>query len=34
MAILNNGAHINTITPNFVKSHSLEVGPFTDLVGR
>ena len=34
MVLLNNGTQINTITPNFVKSHSLEVGPLSDLVGR
>ena len=34
MALLDNGAQINTITPNFVESHSLEVGPLSDLVGR
>ena len=34
MALLNNGAQINTITPSYVKSHSLEMGPITDLIGR
>ena len=34
MALLHNGVQMNTIMPNFVKSHSLEVGPFLDLVGR
>ena len=34
MALLDNGTQINTITPNFVKSHSLKVGPLSDLVGR
>ena len=34
MALLDNGTQINTITPNFVKSHFLEVGPLSDLVGR
>ena len=34
MAFLDNGAQINTITPDFVKSCSLEVGPLSDLVGR
>ena len=34
MALLDNGTQINTITPNFVKSCSLEVGPLSDLVGR
>ena len=33
MALLNNGAQINTITPSFIKTHSLEVGPLSDLVG-
>ena len=33
MALLDNGAQINTITPNFVEIHSLEVGPLSDLVG-
>ena len=34
MALLDNGAQINTITSYFVESHSLEVGPLLDLVGR
>ena len=34
MALLDNGAQINTIMPNLVKRHSLEVGPLSDLVGR
>ena len=34
MALLDNGMQINTITPDFVDSHSLEVGPLSDLVGR
>ena len=34
MALLNNGAQINTIMPSFVKTHSLEVGPLSDLIGR
>ena len=33
MALLDNGAQINTITPDFVESCSLEVGPLSDLVG-
>ena len=33
MALLDNGSQINTITPNFVESCSLEVGPLSDLVG-
>ena len=32
MALLNNGTQINTITPSFVKTHSLEVRPLSDLV--
>ena len=34
MALLDNGAQINTIRPGFVESHSLKVGPVNDLVGR
>ena len=34
MALLNNSVQINTITPDFVKSCSLEVGPLSDLVCR
>ena len=34
MALCNNGAQINTITPNFGESHSLEVGSLSGLVGR
>ena len=33
MALLDNGAQINTITPSSVESHCLEVGLETDLVG-
>ena len=33
MALLDNGTQINTIVPNYVKSHSLERGPITDLIG-
>ena len=33
-ALLDNGAQINTITPNYVRNHSLEMGPITDLIGR
>ena len=33
MALLDNGMQINTITPNHVKNHSLEMGPITDLMG-
>ena len=32
-ALLDNGTEINTITPNYVKNHSLEMGPITDLIG-
>ena len=33
MALLDNGAQINTITPKYVGDHSLQVGPITDLIG-
>ena len=33
MALLDNGAHVNTITPRYVNEHSLQVGPITDLMG-
>ena len=33
MALLDNGAHVNTITPRYISKHSLQVGPITDLVG-
>ena len=33
MAVLDNGVQINTIMPNYVKNHSLEMGPITDLIG-
>ena len=32
MALLDNGTQINTIMPNYVKDHSLEMGPITDLI--
>ena len=32
MALLDNGAQINTIMPSYVKSHSLEMGPITNLI--
>ena len=32
-ALLDNGVQINTITPNYVKNHSLEMGQITDLIG-
>ena len=33
MALLDNGTQINTIMPSYVRSHSLEMGLITDLVG-
>ena len=33
MALLDNGALVNTITPRYIKEHSLPVGPITDLMG-
>ena len=33
MALLDNGVQINTIMPNYVKNHSLEMGLITDLIG-
>ena len=33
MALLDNGAQVNTITPRYIKEHSLPVGPITDLMG-
>ena len=33
MALMDNGAQINTVMPNYVKDHSLEMGPITDLIG-
>ena len=33
MALLDNGVQVNTITPRYVKEHSLSVGPITDLMG-
>ena len=33
IALLDNGAQVNTITPRYVKEHSLPVGPITDLMG-
>ena len=33
MALLDNGAQVNTITPRYVKEHSLQVGPITNLTG-
>ena len=31
-ALLDKGTQINTITPNYVKNQSLEMGPITDLI--
>ena len=33
MALLDNGAQINTITPRYLNDHSLQVGLITNLVG-
>ena len=33
MALLDNGAQINTITPKYVSNHSLQMGLITDLLG-
>ena len=33
MALLDNGAQINTITPKYVSDHSLEMWPITNLLG-
>ena len=33
MALLDNGAQINTIIPKYVSVHSLQMGPITDLLG-
>ena len=33
MALLDNGAQINTIMPKYVCDHSLQAGPITNLVG-
>ena len=33
MALLDNGVQVNTITLKYVKEHSLQVGPITDLMG-
>ena len=32
MALLDNGVQINTIMPNYVKNHWLEMGLITDLI--
>ena len=33
MALLDNGTQNNTIMPNYVKNHSLEMRLITDLIG-
>ena len=33
MALLDNGAQVNTIMPRYVKKHSLQVGPITNVMG-
>ena len=33
MALLDNGAPVNTIMPRYVNKHSLQMGPITDLMG-
>ena len=33
MALLDNGAQVNTIMPRYVSEHSLQVGTITDLMG-
>ena len=33
MALLDNGAKINTIMPRYVSDHLLQVGKITDLIG-
>ena len=33
MALLDNGVQVNTIMLRYVKEHSLQVGPITDLMG-
>ena len=33
MALLDNGAQVNTITLRYVSNHSVQVGPITDLMG-
>ena len=32
MALLDNGAQVNTITSRYVNEHLLQVGPITDLM--
>ena len=33
MALLDNGAQVNTIMLRYVSNYSLQVGPITDLMG-
>ena len=33
LALLDNGAQINTVTLKYVSDHSLQVGPITNLIG-
>ena len=33
MALLDNGAQVNTITLKYISNHRLQVGPITDLMG-
>ena len=33
MALLDNGAQINTIMPRYISDHSLQVGMITNLIG-
>ena len=33
MALLDNGAQVNTITLKYISNHSLQAGPITDLMG-
>ena len=33
MALFDNGTQVNTIMPRYVRDHSLQVGPITDLMG-
>ena len=33
MALMDNGAQVNTITPKYVSNHLLQMGPITDLIG-
>ena len=33
MALLDNGAQINTIKPKYINDHSLQMGPITNLIG-